>query len=29
VSLEASHITAALLAIAMGAVTLSFQRHDR
>jgi uncharacterized membrane protein YoaK (UPF0700 family) len=29
VSLEASHITAALLALAMGAVTLSFQRHDR
>lgn len=29
VSFETSHITAILLAIAMGAVTLSFQRHDR
>ncbi|WP_242137389.1 hypothetical protein [Sphingomonas sp. TREG-RG-20F-R18-01] len=28
-SLELSHLTAGLLAIAMGAVTLSFQRHDR
>lgn len=29
VSLEFSHLTAAALAIGMGALALSFQRHDR